>query len=40
LRRAWIERSISRLYGTERLPLDPNLVAVLRKPAVGAREAG
>lgn len=31
LRRAWIERSISRLYGTDRLPLDPNLVAVLRK---------
>jgi cyclopropane fatty-acyl-phospholipid synthase-like methyltransferase len=36
LRRAWIERSISRLYGTERLPLDPNLVAVLRKPPVAA----
>ncbi len=31
LRRASIERSISRLYGTDRLPLDPNLVAVLRK---------
>ena len=31
LRRVWIERSISRLYGTDRLPLDPNLVAVLRK---------
>lgn len=32
LRRRWIERSISRLYGIRRLPLDPNLVAVLRKP--------
>lgn len=39
-RRAWIERSISRLYGTDRLPLDPNLVAVLRKPLGGAGEAG
>ena len=36
LRRAWVERSLSRLYGTERLPLDPNLVAVLRKPAATA----
>jgi len=35
LRRAWIERSISRLYGTDRLPLDPNLVAVLRKSPLG-----
>lgn len=32
-RRRWIERSIARLYGIRRLPLDPNLVAVLRKPA-------
>ena len=32
LRRRWIERSIARLYGIRRLPLDPNLVAVLRKP--------
>ncbi len=31
LRRAWIERSLARLYGIDRLPLDPNLVAVLRK---------
>jgi SAM-dependent methyltransferase len=31
-RRRWIERSIARLYGIRRLPLDPNLVAVLRKP--------
>lgn len=38
LRRAWIERSLSRLYGTERLPLDPNLVAVLRKPAATTGE--
>jgi len=36
LRRAWVERSLSRLYGTERLPLDPNLVAVLRRPAATA----
>jgi SAM-dependent methyltransferase len=36
LRRAWIERSLSRLYGTERLPLDPNLVALLRKPSAAA----
>lgn len=28
-----IERRIARLYGTPRLPLGPNLVAVLRKPA-------
>lgn len=33
LRRAWTERSLARLYGTDRLPLDPNLVAVLRKRA-------
>ncbi|MGH8173853.1 MAG: class I SAM-dependent methyltransferase [Rhodanobacteraceae bacterium] len=40
LRQAWlaarrrrIERSIARLYGMRKLPLDPNLVAVLRKPA-------
>ena len=32
-RRRRIERSIARLYGIRRLPLDPNLVAVLRKPA-------
>jgi hypothetical protein len=36
--RAWrrrrIERTIARLYGIRRLPLDPNLAAVLRKPAV------
>jgi len=32
-RRRWIERSIARLYGIRRLPLDPNLVAVLRKPS-------
>lgn len=32
-RRRWIERSIARLYGIRRLPLDPNLVAVLRRSA-------
>jgi len=32
LRRRRIERSIARLYGMRRLPLDPNLVAVLRRP--------
>jgi SAM-dependent methyltransferase len=37
LRRRWIERSIARLYGIRKLPLDPNLVAVLRKP--GANES-
>ncbi|HXS73116.1 MAG TPA: class I SAM-dependent methyltransferase [Rhodanobacteraceae bacterium] len=31
-RRRRIERRLSRLYGMPRLPLDPNLVAVLRKP--------
>lgn len=31
-RRSRIERRIARLYGIRRLPLDPNLVAVLRKP--------
>jgi SAM-dependent methyltransferase len=31
LRRAWIERSLSKIYGTPRLPLAPNLVAVLRR---------
>ena len=31
-RRSRIERRLSRLYGMPRLPLDPNLVAVLRKP--------
>ena len=36
-RRRWIERSIARLYGIRKLPLDPNLVAVLRKP--GANES-
>ena len=30
-RRSWIERSIARLYGIRKLPLDPNLVAVLKK---------
>ena len=30
-RRRWIERSIARLYGIRKLPLDPNLVAVLKK---------
>jgi cyclopropane fatty-acyl-phospholipid synthase-like methyltransferase len=32
LRRRRIERRIARLYGIRRLPLDPNLVAVLRRP--------
>ena len=32
-RRRRIERTIARLYGVRRLPLDPNLVAVLRNPA-------
>jgi SAM-dependent methyltransferase len=36
-KRRHIERTIARLYGIRRLPLDPNLVAVLRKPA-GAAE--
>ena len=36
-RRRWIERSIARLYGIRKLPLDPNLVAVLKKP--GANES-
>jgi hypothetical protein len=36
-RRRRIERTIARLYGIRRLPLDPNLVAVLRKP-IGATE--
>lgn len=31
-RRRRIERSIARLYGVRKLPLDPNLVAVLKKP--------
>lgn len=31
-RRRRIERKLARLYGLPRLPLDPNLVAVLRKP--------
>ncbi len=31
-RRRRIERTIARLYGVRKLPLDPNLVAVLRKP--------
>jgi 2-polyprenyl-3-methyl-5-hydroxy-6-metoxy-1,4-benzoquinol methylase len=30
-RRRWIERSVARLYGIRKLPLDPNLVAVLKK---------
>lgn len=33
LQRRRIERRIARLYGIRRLPLDPNLVAVLRRPA-------
>lgn len=37
-RRGRIERKLSRLYGTPRLPLDPNLVAVLRKPPVTSPE--
>ncbi|MET0232591.1 MAG: class I SAM-dependent methyltransferase [Rhodanobacteraceae bacterium] len=36
-RRRWIERSIARLYGIRKLPLDPNLVAVLEKR--GANES-
>ena len=32
-RRRRIERRIARLYGIRRLPLDPNLVALLRRPA-------
>lgn len=35
LQRRRIERRIARLYGTPRLPLAPNLVAVLRRPAGG-----
>lgn len=31
-RRRRIERTIARLYGVRKLPLDPNLVAVLKKP--------
>jgi 2-polyprenyl-3-methyl-5-hydroxy-6-metoxy-1,4-benzoquinol methylase len=31
-RRRRIERSIARLYGVRKLPLDPNLVAVLKRP--------
>lgn len=31
-RRAQVERTIGKLYGIGRLPLDPNLTAVLRKP--------
>lgn len=31
-----IERRVARLYGTPRLPLGPNLVAVLGKPGQGA----
>lgn len=31
-RRRRIERKLARLYGLPRLPLDPNLVAVLRRP--------
>ena len=34
-RRRWIERSIARLYGIRKLPLDPNLVAVLKKAGAG-----
>ncbi|HEX5961126.1 MAG TPA: class I SAM-dependent methyltransferase [Rhodanobacteraceae bacterium] len=41
--RAWrrrrIERMIAHLYGTARLPLAPNLVVVLRKPAPGQQPA-
>lgn len=39
-RRRRIERTIARLYGIRRLPLDPNLVAVLRKPASNASDSG
>jgi hypothetical protein len=37
LRRRRIERSIARLRGIRKLPLDPNLAAVPRKP--GANES-
>lgn len=33
-----IERRIARLYGIRRLPLDPNLVAVLRRPAANTQQ--
>lgn len=39
-RRSRIERSIARLYGMRRLPLDPNLVVVLRKPAADEHSNG
>ena len=35
-RRRRIERTIARLYGVRKLPLDPNLVAVLRKPGANS----
>lgn len=39
-RRRRIERKLARLYGMPRLPLDPNLVAVLRKPQNGSPHDG
>ena len=39
-RRRRIERTIARLYGVRKLPLDPNLVAVLRKPAATNQPTG
>ncbi|MEO8459427.1 MAG: class I SAM-dependent methyltransferase [Dokdonella sp.] len=36
LRRARIEILLGKLYGTPRLPLDPNLVVVMRKPTVNS----
>lgn len=39
-RRRRIERHLARLYGMRKLPLDPNLVAVLRKPHVSSPSNG
>lgn len=39
-RRRRIERKLARLYGLPRLPLDPNLVAVLRKPQAPSHQHG
>lgn len=39
-RRRRIERRLARLYGLPRLPLDPNLVAVLRKPQAPSNQDG
>lgn len=36
LRRTRIEILLGKLYGTPRLPLDPNLVVVMRKPAANS----